>query len=327
MTATVAVLARVNASEVDIFVQTLAKALALGSLYALLALGFVLIYKSTQTLNFSQGALALTGTWFLSMVFIDWGVPARWIPGPDLLHWGLAVALAVLLTAFLGMVIERFAMRPMIGQPIFSMAMITLALEVVIRTVAFDAVNITSRRLGVPWRTGIFTIGGARIPWSYLAATIMALTAFVGIWRFFKTRLGIAMRATSFDQEAAMAQGINVSRVFSIAWASGAGLAAVAGIFASMSPWPAGGTASRDGAFFVFRALPAVVLGGLDSVVGALVGGMIIGFSEIYAGQYLSGYTNVLGVGYQQIIPYLVMLVGLVVRPYGLYGTVEVRRV
>ena len=87
------------------------------------------------------------------------------------------------------------------------------------------------------------------------------------------------------------------------------------------------GRANRDGAFFVFRALPAVVLGGLDSVVGALVGGMIIGFSEIYAGQYLSGYTAVLGVGYQQVIPYLVMLIGLLVRPYGLYGTPEVRRV
>ena len=321
------VLAQATTADFDIFVQTFFKATALGSLYALLALGFVLVYKSTQTLNFAQGAMALIGAWFLSLIFIDWEVPARWLPGPTWLHWFLALLLAAAMSALMGMAVEKYTIRPMIGQPLFSMAMITLALEVILRTISFDAVNLTTRSLGVPWGTQIFMLGGARVAWSYIAATVMALLAFLGIWRFFKTRMGIAMRATSFDQEAAMAQGINVSRVFSIAWASGAAIAAFAGIFASMSPWPSGGTANRDGAFFVFRALPAVVLGGLDSVVGALAGGMIIGFSEIYAGQYLSGYTSVLGVGYQQVIPYLVMLVGLLVRPYGLYGTPEVRRV
>ena len=327
MSGAVGVLAQASTTEFDIFVQTFFKATALGSLYALLALGFVLVYKSTQTLNFAQGAMALVGAWFLSLIFIDWEVPARWLPGPTWLHWFLALLLAAAMSALMGMAVEKYTIRPMIGQPLFSMAMITLALEVILRTISFDAVNLTTRSLGVPWGTRIFMLGGARVAWSYIAATVMALLAFLGIWRFFKTRMGIAMRATSFDQEAAMAQGINVSRVFSIAWASGAAIAAFAGIFASMSPWPSGGTANRDGAFFVFRALPAVVLGGLDSVVGALAGGMIIGFSEIYAGQYLSGYTSVLGVGYQQVIPYLVMLVGLLVRPYGLYGTPEVRRV
>jgi len=159
------------------------------------------------------------------------------------------------------------------------------------------------------------------------AALLAALVAFAGTWMFFKTKQGIAMRATSFDQEAAMAQGINVHRAFAIAWASGAGLAAVAGVFASMPPWPAAGVASVDGAFFVFRALPAVILGGLDSVVGALLGGLIIGLVEIMAGQYLVSYSNVLGVGYQVVVPYLVMLLGLLVRPYGLFGTKEIRRV
>tara|TARA_Y100000588_G_C14270388_1_gene932039 strand:+ start:2653 stop:3621 length:969 start_codon:yes stop_codon:yes gene_type:complete len=315
------------ATGAQTFAQTFAKAMALGSLYALLALGFVLIYKSTQTLNFSQGALALMGTWFLSMVFIDWEIPGRFLPGPTWLHWFVALAVAVAITAAAGMLIERLTIRPMIGEPLFSMAMITLALEVVIRTVSFDAVNVTNRLLGIPWQAEVFTVGGARVAWSYVAAVAAAGSCFVAVWLFFKTRMGIAMRATAFDQEAAMAQGINVGRVFSIAWGSGAGMAAIAGIFASMPPWPASGVASRDGAFFVFRALPAVILGGLDSVVGALVGGLIIGFAEIYAGQYLASYTHILGVGYQQIVPYVVMMVGLLVRPYGLFGTEEIRRV
>lgn len=311
----------------QIFTQTFAKAMALGSLYALLALGFVLIYKSTQTLNFSHGAMALTGTWFLSMVFIDWDFPGRFLPGPSSFHWFLSLATAVLLTAVLGVVVERTTIRPLIGEPLFAMAMITLALEVIIRTVSFDAVNVTNRLLGVPWQAQVFTIGGARIAWSYVAAVVATGLCFTTVWLFFKTRLGIAMRATAFDQEAAMAQGINVGRVFSIAWGSGAAMAAVAGIFASMPPWPASGVASREGAFFVFRALPAVILGGLDSVVGALAGGMIIGFAEIYAGQYLARYTDVLGAGYQQVVPYIVMLAVLLVRPYGLFGTEEIRRV
>ena len=323
----VAIADRAPASEITILVQTLAKALALGSLYALLALGFVLIYKTTQTVNFSQGALALTGTWFMSMVFIDWDFPGRFLGGPTWVHWFLSLIVAIGITAILGMVIERFAIRRMIGEPLFSMAMITLALEVILRTVSFDAVHINARILSVPWGSKTFTIGAAWIPWSYMAALLAALSAFVGTWLFFKTRQGIAMRATSFDQEAAMAQGINVHRAFSIAWASGAGLAAIAGVFASMPPWPAAGAASAEGAFFVFRALPAVILGGLDSVFGALLGGLIIGLVEIFAGQYLSSYNSVLGVGYQVVVPYLVMLVGLLIRPYGLFGTEEIRRV
>ncbi len=315
------------ATGLDTFVHTAIKSLALGSLYALLALGFVLIFKATQTVNFAQGALALAGTWFLSMIFMDWNVPGRWVGGPGWLHWFVALLLAALATAGFGLVIERLAIRPMIGEPIFSMAVITLGLEVMIRTIAFDAVNVTPRVLGIPWGAETFMIGGAFIAWSYIAAIAMAAVAFVGVWLFFKTRTGVAMRATAFDQEAALAQGINVGRIFAIAWAAGALLAAVSGVFASMPPWGPAGMASRDGAFFAFRALPAVILGGLDSAVGALVGGLLIGFAEIFAGQYLAGHTGILGVGYQQVVPYIVMLIGLLVKPYGLFGTEEVRRV
>ncbi len=315
------------ANAVDTFVQTFFRGAALGSLYALLALSFVLVFKASQTVNFAEGAMALAGTWFLSMVFVDWDIPGRWLGGPTWIHWCLAVVLAAGMTAVIGLVVERVAIRPLIGQPHFSMAMVTLGIEVVITIVAVDAVHLTPRVLAVPWGADTFKIGGAFVAWSYLAAMVMAGAAFLGTWRFFKTRAGVAMRATAFDQEAALAQGINVGRVFAIAWGLGAALAALSGIFASMAPWGPAGVVSRDGAFFVFRALPAVVLGGLDSVVGALVGGLIIGFAEVFAGQYLADHASLLGYGYQQVVPYVVMLIGLLIRPYGIFGTKEVRRV
>lgn len=124
-----------------------------------------------------------------------------------------------------------------------------------------------------------------------------------------------------------MAQGINVGRVFAIAWAAGAALAAIGGIFAVQPPVAQTGAVGTETAFVAFRALPAVILGGLDSVKGALVGGLLIGLAEIFAGQYLSAYTNQLGAGYPLVVPYVAMLIGLLVRPYGLFGTEEIRRV
>ena len=146
------------ASTFDVFVQTFFKALALGSLYSMLALGFVLIFKATQTVNFSHGALALAGTWFLSMIFIDWDIPGRWLPGPHWLHWGIALLLAMSVTAIFGLIIERLTIRPMIGEPVFSMAVITLGLEVIIRAVADDAVRLVPRNLGIPWGLSLIHI-------------------------------------------------------------------------------------------------------------------------------------------------------------------------
>ena len=139
--------------------------------------------------------------------------------------------------------------------------------------------------------------------------------------------MGVAMRAVAYDQEAAMAQGINVGRVFAIAWAAGAVLAAIGGIFATQPPIAQTGAVQVETQFIAFRTLPAVILGGLDSVQGALIGGLIIGMAEIMARQYLSGYTDVLGAGYPLIVPYVVMIIGLLVLPYGLFGTPEIRRV
>jgi branched-chain amino acid transport system permease protein len=320
----------------DRFLVILFRGLAQGSIYAILALGFVLVFKATQTVNFAQGAIALVGTWTFSMILIDWEIPGRWIgarvdENPSIsfeewVVWISAVITGLLFAALLGLIIERLIIRPMIGEPLFSIAVITLGLEAVLRAVGTDAVGINNRSLGIPWGATGFDLGGASIPWSWIATIIAAAISFLAIFLFFRTRTGIAMRAVAFDQEAAMAQGISVGRVFAIAWGAAAALAVVGAICASMSPIGTG-TITAASAALAFRALPAVILGGLDSVAGALVGGLTVGLAEVFAGAYLAEYTNTLGTGYQLVVPYIVMLIVLLVRPYGLFGTPEIRRV
>jgi branched-chain amino acid transport system permease protein len=317
-----------------IFTQTVAKSVALGSLYAIMALGFVLIFKATQVLNFAHGAIAMAGALFLSILLADGGLP--FLPfdnplapdgEPGVALWLVNLAIALALTAVLGLVLERLAIRPMIGQPLFAMAVITLGLEIAIRAFAVDASMLGARPLEVPWGTDAFGLGNAQIPWSYVAIYIAAVLAFVSVFFFYRSRLGVAMRAVSFDQEAAMAQGINVGRVFAIAWALGAALACLGAVFFAMYPFLPNAVSVEQHPVLAFRVLPVLVLGGLDSVQGALIGGLVIGSFEIFAGEYLSQYSGTLGAGYQQIVPYLVMLAVLLIRPFGLFGTEEIRRV
>lgn len=321
-------------NDPSLFFQTFMKSMGLGSVYALIALGFVLIFKATQTINFSQGALAAAGALFLTFLVHDEHVPFTTIAnplngvgGPAWVSWGLSVVVALAFAALLGLLVERLAIRPMIGEPLFSVAVITLGLEIVLRVFNNDAVETDLRSLEAPWGTQGFSVGTAFINWSFLAAMATAAAAFVAVYFFYRSRLGIAMRAVAFDQEAAMAQGVNVGRVFALAWGSGAVLAAIGGIFATQPPIDQTLAVDQETANIAFRALPAVILGGLDSATGALLGGIIVGLAEIYAGQYAASHTSWLGAGYPLIVPYIVMIIGLLVRPYGLFGTPEIRRV
>ena len=310
----------------DRLLHTFGRGLTQGSIYALVALGFVLVFKATQTVNFAQGAIALVSAWFFSMVLVDWRIPGRWLGDNDYVVWFSSIVFALVLAVLVGLVIERLVIRPMIGEPLFSIAVITLGLEAVLRTVGTDGVGIYNRGLRIPWGSDTFKIGGATMYWSWVATVIAAVLAFAGVFLFFRTRAGIAMRAVAFDQEAALAQGISVGRVFAIAWGASAALALVAAVCASMSPIGVG-TVTAGTSALAFRALPAVILGGLDSVSGALVGGLAIGLAEVFAGNYLARYTDTLGNGYALIVPYVAMLLVLLVRPYGLFGTAEIRRV
>lgn len=301
--------------------------LALGAIYALLALGLVLIYKATQIVNFAHGALAALGAYFAAYFAVTLNFPGRYLESlPVTIQWILSAIVAVLAAAAVGWLVERTAIRPMIGEPLFSVVLITIALDIIIRTIVDDYIGNNPRPLGTPWGSNVVEIGPGIIAEAEIATIIVAILCLVGIAWFFRTRIGVAMRATAFDQEAAMAQGISAGQIFSLAWMIGAGLAAIGGIFSSVFPRSVG--VSSATAFFAFRALPAVVIGGLDSISGAVAGGFIIGLAEVYTGAYLTGDTfSFLGTGFAGIMPYLVMLAVLLVRPYGLFGTEEVRRV
>jgi branched-chain amino acid transport system permease protein len=221
-------------------------------------------------------------------------------------------------------VVERLFIRPMVGEELIMIAVITLGIDVVLRNITNDFIGLQPRPMGDPWGIGTFDLGWVTITYTQVAQVMTAIVIVAAVGLFFRSRTGIAMQATAFDQEAARAQGIDVGRIFAIAWAIGAALAAIAGVFVSVFPVRSTGVDSTT-AFFAFRAFPAIILGGLDSIAGAVVGGFAIGLAEAFATDFLT--FEWLGRGFGGIVPFLLMLVVLLVRPYGLFGTREVRRV
>ena len=299
--------------------------LSLGAIYAMLAVGFVIIFKATQVINFAHGALAALGAFFVASFATIVQIPGRWLPdSPRWVTWVGAVILALIVMGVVGMILERVFLRPMVGEELFAIAIVTLGLDIVIRNVTNDYIGQFPRPMGDPFGIADFNLGWIRIAHTEVLQIVVAVAVILLITLFFRSRLGIAMRATAFDQEAARAQGINVGRVFSISWVIGAVLAAVAGVFISMYPRRAAGV-DQATAFIAFAAFPAIIIGGLDSIVGAIVGGLLVGFAQAAATYYAN--FDFLGTGFAGVVPWLLMLLVLIVRPYGLFGTEEIRRV
>ena len=323
MTPGIAILAQeVGGSQ---FSRMVVEGLSLGTIYALLAVGFVIIFKATQVINFAHGAIAALGAFVVASFATILDIPGRWIPNaPGWVSWIGAVVLAMFAMALIGMGLERVFLRPMVGEELFAVAIVTLGIDIVIRNVTNDFIGQFPRPMGDPFGTEFLTVGSLRIANTQVVQIVVALIAVGAITMFFRSRMGIAMRATAFDQEAARAQGINVGRIFSISWAIGAVLATLAGVFISMFPRRSTGVDQATG-FFAFRAFPAIIIGGLDSIVGGIVGGLLVGFAESAATVYVT--FDFLGSGFAGIVPYLLMLLVLVVRPYGIFGTEEIRRV
>ena len=322
-----AVLAQSGAGQL---MATVVNGLSLGAIYALLAMGFVIIFKATQVVNFAHGAIATLGAFFTAVVAVDLNFPGRYLEGfpvlgwlVSVLGWLVSVLVALVLSALVGMVLERLFVRPMVGEELFSLAIVTLGMHIILLTVVTDLIGPDPRSMADPWGDSRVDLGFVIIPETEIAQFAVAIVLMVLVGLFFRTRTGVAMRATAFDQEAARAQGINVGRIFAIAWAIGAVLATVGGIFGSVYPRRVG--VFPDTALLAMRAFPAIILGGLDSVGGAVVGGLVIGVAEAAAGSYLNH--PVFGTGFSGIVPYLLMMCVLFVRPYGLFGTGEVRRV
>ena len=294
------------------FLQALVNGVSLAAIYALIALGFVIIYKSTQVLNFAQPALLLLGAYWVLYFATVWG----W-------RFEIALLLGVVLASITGVIVERTTLRPMVGKPVFAVAILTIGLNTVITIFALDLMGVEIRQMGDPWRLQFLTFGGINIAYRQVAAIVTVVLLVGLLLAFFKySRMGLAMRATAFDQEVALTQGISVSTVFALSWAIAAVLALFGGVFLG-----SGVGLDRSAAVSALKALPVVVIGGLDSIAGALVGAVIVAISEMLAATYQPQYAAFLGNGFSQLVPYLVMFVVLLVKPYGLFGTKEIERV
>lgn len=300
-------------------VNALLAGLGDGAVYALIAVSFVIIFRATGVLNFAQPGLLILGTYATSVLAVDRGVP----------FW-LAVALAMLVVAVVSMGIERIAIRPMIGRPVFATSLVTVGLFIMLLIVAFRLFAARARTIGDPWQLEqwclvkgetLCTITLYEHHAGKIAVVAVVLGA-LGLW-LNRSRVGLAMRATSLDQEAALAQGINVGRMFSLAWALGGALAALGGILLAAN----GGVVQANDALFALVALPALILGGIDSLRGAVIGGLVIGIVSALARTYQPIHAPWLGPNFENVAPYLVMILVLLIRPYGLFGTKEVQRV
>lgn len=294
-------------------IEAIVNGLGQGSVYALLGLGFVIIYKATQVVNFAQPSMMILGAYLTSYFVFVQGLP----------FW-VGVVAAMIVSALIGAVIERVAMRPMVGEPVFSAAMVTVGVFIALRVIANDFIGLTIPQVGDPWGLKTINAGPAQLAQNDIAKIVVTAVVVVALMAYFKySRSGLAMRATAFDQETALAQGVRVGRMFGLAWALSGGLAAIAGMFVGT-----GGTGvDPNVAFVALKALPAIILGGLDSIGGAVIGGLVIGLAEALTKAYQPSMAPWLGSNFDQVVPYIVMLGVLLVRPYGLYGTPEIERV
>ena len=294
------------------FLQAVVNGFALAAIYALIALGFVIIYKSMQVLNFAQPALLLIGAYWV-VYFVDiW----RW-------SFWVAVLMGVGLAALTGVMLERVFLRPMVGKPVFAVAIMTIGLNTAINIVALDLLGLDLRPFSNPWGLSVVTLGDVRVAHSQIAGVVAAVVLVGALLAFFKySRMGLAMRATAFDQEVALTQGVSVPMVFAVSWAIASVLAMVGGVFLGV-----GIGLDKSVTVTALKALPVVVVGGLDSISGALAGALLVAMIEMLSATYQPQYAAFLGKNFSQVVPYLVMFVVLLIRPYGLFGTEEVERV
>ncbi|RZS32738.1 amino acid/amide ABC transporter membrane protein 1 (HAAT family) [Herbihabitans rhizosphaerae] len=295
------------------FLQNCFAGLALGSTYALVALGFVVIYKSTGVINFAQGGLLALGA-YLGYTFSN----------NLAIAFAVAIVLACVSAAVVGAAFERIVLRRMVGQPPFAVIMITIGLLFVLEPLITSIWGFDNKQVDNPWNIQTVGVGGLVLGVRDLWTIGLTAAVVIGFFAFFRyTSLGLAMRATAFDPEAALAQGISARRVYAVSWAIAAALAALAGITLAAGP----GGLQPSISFIALAAFPAMILGGLDSPGGAVAGGLIIGLAEALTRGYQDQLFSWAGDNVSVIVPYLVMIVILLIRPYGLAGTKDVRRI
>ncbi len=291
--------------EVARLVQLVVNGAASGCIYGLIALGFVLIYKATEMINFAQGDIMMLGGFFAYALIAHFG-----------LNYWVGALLAIILTAALGFALDALILRRVIGQPQFAVVMLTLGLGFIFRAVAGITWGYDSVGFATPFTNRTVKVGGLVLGQDNLSIIVGTVLLCAVLFVFFsRTRLGIAMQASSQNQLAAYYMGIPVRTVFSLIWAISAGVAALAAILLA----PVSMIDVNMG-FLGIKAFAAAVLGGFGSIPGALVGGVIVGISEQLSGYYLPA-------GFQEVTANVVLLGTLVLRPQGLFADAVRKRV
>jgi branched-chain amino acid transport system permease protein len=298
-----------NAMRMDLLLIFLANGLMVGILYGLVAMSFVLIYKASRIINFAQGELLLLGAWLCWYSVAQYGVS----------FWS-----AFLITggfcALLGVCIQRVVLQPLIGDPLISLIMVTVGLSVFLQAVLKGIFGVSPRSYPVVFPMEKIAIAGVEFQLPYLVSAGVALLSLaIFAYLFQSTKFGLAMRATAFNQQVAQSMGVSIRRVFALSWAISAWVSAMAGIVIALVNGVSAGLAS-----FGLKVFPAVILGGLDSIIGAVVGGVIVGLLENVA-EFVDGQYLHIGNLYT-VVPFYVLVIILMIKPYGLFGTRDIER-
>jgi len=295
--------------ELEFVIALVASGVSIGLMYSLIALGFVLVYKATEAINFAQGEFVMLAGYVAAAGLAVAGMPVL----------AVIVGVIMVMIAF-GFALERVVLRSLLGRPIVAVIMATIGLGAMIRGLMPLIFGPESQSLSLPVGDEPIVMGPAVIPQLQAVGVVVTLAFFAAFtWFFRKSRMGVAMRAVADNQQVAMAMGINVERYFALAWAMAGIVAAVSGIV-----W--GGMLGIHSQLAVvgLKVFPVVILGGLDSIAGAIVGGLIVGVVESLAAGYLDPYV---GGGTKDFAPYVLMIVALMFKPYGIFGERKIERV
>ncbi len=289
----------------DYFVPLMISGLAIGVIYGMIGMGFALIFKATGVVNFAQGEVMMLIAYMAYSIASSWALP----------FWGL-LAITVVLSGIVGVLIELILIRPMLGQPVFSTVMVTIGLAVMIRSTVVMIWGADPLVMPNDINDSFVEVGPVSLYLSQVYAIALLGIVIIAMWLFLRySRMGVAMRATAARETTALLMGVNVNMIYALAWAIAAVIAGISGVLLATIYGLAPGMWAQG-----LRAFPAVILGGLDSVFGAAFSGIFIGLLENFSEGYI-------GLGLKEISGFLVILVVLMIRPYGLFGTPEIERV
>lgn len=294
----------------ELLLQLVVNGVVIGTLYGVVAMCFVLIYKASQIVNFAQGEFLLVGAWVCWWILTDFDVP---------FVWGFLLTLAFMM-AF-GVLLQVVVLRPMIGESIISVVMVTIGLSIFFQALMKWLFGVFVQPFPEVFETKAVNVLGLQVQTIYLMSMAISLVIMAAFAWFFKfSRIGLAMRATAFDQQAAQSLGISIKQVFATSWAISAMVSALAGVTVGVV-----NGVSSELSFFGIKVFPAVILGGLDSVFGAVVGGLVVGVLENLAefadSQFLN-WGNLFVVA-----PFYALILILMIKPRGFFGTEEIERV